>query len=409
MVVVHDVLPLAVGAAALTVVVSGQTLMRARLQPWSFSRPRRGIDGRGAGRGPDRGPYQPDREHVPHRICRRARSRGRRGRGARPTVAPHHPARARARGAYGWPCPWYRRDLPCSASSWATCCSRAACLARMQPAATRSRCSWATCRSSSQPPVQRLGSDGPLGSPEVTVGVHGPHRHRHDGGGGGGGSGGRVVVALARHAHVEGGLRARHDGCDDGWLVTTAIFYMIYLGSSLAVLDAERTSRIALASVLGLAVLAGLSLVLAPRLGIIGIAIAKVAAYAVLAFATTSFATTTRPCAGRGGYWLPSPCRSWPLSRSAVSWEWRAGVRSCGWLPPASWWWSSSLVRRACCACCATEPSRPQRARVVRHYDRSAARPSDWRGLHGHAAGPHGTRVRRPAGSGTRQRRVRDP
>ena len=80
-----------------------------------------------------------------------------------------------------------------------------------------------------------------------------------------------------------------------GWLVTTAIFYMIYLGSSLAVLDAERTSRIALASVLGLAVLGGLSLVLAPRLGITGIAIAKVAAYGVLAFATTSFATTQSP------------------------------------------------------------------------------------------------------------------
>ena len=36
MVVVQDVMPIVVGAAALTVVVSGQTLMRARLQPWSF-------------------------------------------------------------------------------------------------------------------------------------------------------------------------------------------------------------------------------------------------------------------------------------------------------------------------------------------------------------------------------------
>jgi len=80
-----------------------------------------------------------------------------------------------------------------------------------------------------------------------------------------------------------------------GWLVSTAIFYMIYQGSSLAVLDAERTSRIALASVVAIAVLAGLSFVLAPRLGIVGIAIAKVAAYGVLAIATTAFAKTHSP------------------------------------------------------------------------------------------------------------------
>ncbi len=111
------------------------------------------------------------------------------GRPLLPTAA----ARARARGRAAGRCPCCRRDLPCSASSWATCCSRAACSVRRQPAATRSRCSWATCRSSSRPPCSTRGLRWSSRSPGVTVGVHGPHRHRHDGRRGGGCSGGRVA------------------------------------------------------------------------------------------------------------------------------------------------------------------------------------------------------------------------
>jgi hypothetical protein len=75
-----------------------------------------------------------------------------------------------------------------------------------------------------------------------------------------------------------------------GWLTAVAAAYMLYQGSSLAVLDAERTVYLAWVALLALGVLVVGALVLAPSLGIVGIAIAKVTAYLVLAGATTWFA-----------------------------------------------------------------------------------------------------------------------
>jgi O-antigen/teichoic acid export membrane protein len=75
-----------------------------------------------------------------------------------------------------------------------------------------------------------------------------------------------------------------------GWLTAVAAAYMLYQGSSLAVLDAERTVYLAWVALLALGVLVVGALVLAPALGIVGIAIAKVTAYLVLAGATTWFA-----------------------------------------------------------------------------------------------------------------------
>jgi O-antigen/teichoic acid export membrane protein len=71
-----------------------------------------------------------------------------------------------------------------------------------------------------------------------------------------------------------------------GWLTAVAAAYMLYQGSSLAVLDAERTGHLAWGAILALGVLVVGTLVLAPPLGIVGIAVAKVAAYLVLAGTT---------------------------------------------------------------------------------------------------------------------------
>lgn len=75
------------------------------------------------------------------------------------------------------------------------------------------------------------------------------------------------------------------------WMTTAIIaavapLYMLYQGSSLAVLDSERTSRLAIAALVAVAVLIGGSYLLEPSIGIAGIAIAKVAAYATLAALT---------------------------------------------------------------------------------------------------------------------------
>lgn len=77
---------------------------------------------------------------------------------------------------------------------------------------------------------------------------------------------------------------------DIPWIWTTtaiiaavAPLYMLYQGSSLAVLDSERTSRLAIAALVAVAVLIGGAYLLEPANGILGIALAKVAAYATLA------------------------------------------------------------------------------------------------------------------------------
>jgi O-antigen/teichoic acid export membrane protein len=80
-----------------------------------------------------------------------------------------------------------------------------------------------------------------------------------------------------------------------GWLTSVAVLYMVYQGSSLAVLDAERTGRLAWTAVVSLGVLVAVAAVAAPALGIVGIALAKVAGYAVLAGSTTWFAVRHSP------------------------------------------------------------------------------------------------------------------
>ena len=64
-------------------------------------------------------------------------------------------------------------------------------------------------------------------------------------------------------------------------LCLVSVFYMLYQGSSLAVLDAERTGRLAVAALVAVGVLVALAATLA-GLGLIGVAVAKVAAYATL-------------------------------------------------------------------------------------------------------------------------------
>jgi O-antigen/teichoic acid export membrane protein len=84
-----------------------------------------------------------------------------------------------------------------------------------------------------------------------------------------------------------------------GVVSTVSVSYMLYQGSSLAVLDAERTGRLASASLAALAVVVLVALVLAPRGGwaggIVGVAIAKAIGYAVLMGLTTWFARTHSP------------------------------------------------------------------------------------------------------------------
>ena len=71
-------------------------------------------------------------------------------------------------------------------------------------------------------------------------------------------------------------------------LSLVAVLYMLYQGSSLAVLDNERTGRLALAALAGLAVMVVAAVFLADVAGVVGIAVAKVAGYAVLAGATVA-------------------------------------------------------------------------------------------------------------------------
>jgi O-antigen/teichoic acid export membrane protein len=77
-----------------------------------------------------------------------------------------------------------------------------------------------------------------------------------------------------------------------GVICTVSVTYMVYQGSSLAVLDAERTGRLAWAALSALAVLVALALWLGPGLGVVGIAVAKAVGYAVLMALTTWFAGT---------------------------------------------------------------------------------------------------------------------
>ena len=84
-----------------------------------------------------------------------------------------------------------------------------------------------------------------------------------------------------------------------GVICTVSVSYMLYQGSSLAVLDAERTGRLAWAALVALAVLVLVALWLAPRAGstggVVGVAIAKAAGYVVLMALTTWFARTHSP------------------------------------------------------------------------------------------------------------------
>jgi O-antigen/teichoic acid export membrane protein len=84
-----------------------------------------------------------------------------------------------------------------------------------------------------------------------------------------------------------------------GIICTVAVSYMLYQGSSLAVLDAERTGRLAWAALAALAVVVLAALVLAPRAGwaggIVGVAIAKALGYVVLMGLTTWFARSHSP------------------------------------------------------------------------------------------------------------------
>jgi O-antigen/teichoic acid export membrane protein len=95
-----------------------------------------------------------------------------------------------------------------------------------------------------------------------------------------------------------------------GVICTVSVFYMVYQGSSLAVLDAERTGRLAWAAVASLAIVVALALWLAPLHGIIGIAVAKALGYAALMGLTTWFA--------RGHSPLRWPPRLWLVVAGAV-------------------------------------------------------------------------------------------
>ncbi|MEW1955041.1 oligosaccharide flippase family protein [Terrabacter sp. NPDC080008] len=79
-----------------------------------------------------------------------------------------------------------------------------------------------------------------------------------------------------------------------GLICTVSISYMLYQGSSLAVLDAERTGRLAWSALAALAVVVAVALWLAPGRegtdGVVGIAVAKAVGYLVLMALTTAFA-----------------------------------------------------------------------------------------------------------------------
>jgi O-antigen/teichoic acid export membrane protein len=81
-----------------------------------------------------------------------------------------------------------------------------------------------------------------------------------------------------------------------GLICTVSVSYMLYQGSSLAVLDAERTGRLAWAALAALVVLVAVARWLAPGSGatggIVGVAIGKAVGYVVLMALTTWFART---------------------------------------------------------------------------------------------------------------------
>jgi len=84
-----------------------------------------------------------------------------------------------------------------------------------------------------------------------------------------------------------------------GVICTVSVSYMLYQGSSLAVLDAERTGRLAWAALTALAVVVAVAWWLAPGTGatggVVGVAIAKAVGYVVLMALTTWFARTHSP------------------------------------------------------------------------------------------------------------------
>ena len=88
-----------------------------------------------------------------------------------------------------------------------------------------------------------------------------------------------------------------------GVICTVAVVYMVYQGGSLAVLDAERTSALAWAALAGLAVLVALAVWLGPAEGIVGIAIAKAAGYVVLMGLATWFARAHSPLRWPAALW----------------------------------------------------------------------------------------------------------
>jgi O-antigen/teichoic acid export membrane protein len=96
-----------------------------------------------------------------------------------------------------------------------------------------------------------------------------------------------------------------------GVICTVAVSYMIYQGSSLAVLDAERTGRLAWAALTALAVVVAVAVWLGPDQGIVGIAVAKAVGYAVLMALTTWFARTHSP--------LRWPVALWGVATLAVA------------------------------------------------------------------------------------------
>ena len=65
-------------------------------------------------------------------------------------------------------------------------------------------------------------------------------------------------------------------------ITVVSIAYMVYQAASLAVLDHEHTARLAVAAVVGVAVLVALAASLSSPAGLAGVALAKVAAYVVL-------------------------------------------------------------------------------------------------------------------------------
>ena len=144
-----------------------------------------------------------------------------------------------------------------------------------------------------------------------------------------------------------------------GVICTVAVSYMVYQGSSLAVLDAERTGRLAWAALVALGVVVALALWLAPLHGIVGVAVAKALGYAVLMGLTTWFA--------RGHSPLRWPARLWLVVALAVV------VALVGAVAPveggAAWlrlvlgrcrgWRSGWRSRPGSCARCAARMRRP--------------------------------------------------